>query len=457
MVVKKMSSSFATLVRNPGLDLSLMNLLDLTLDVHHNPFGLRLETLFDIAARKNPKRNFLFVSKVLGKYVPVPPQVPLITGMLLADLLLKEMEGSSSFNAKVLANSLEDYTLLDEAMLQWNLSLPVLSKKTCFIGFAETATALGHSVFHPFRHHASFIHTTRENIISVPSAFTFEEVHSHATQHQCFPEVPSFFKEADRIVLIDDEITSGNTVLNLICALNDLYPGKEYVVLSILDWRKQEDVHRFKQFTQQTGVRISNLSLIRGEVTYRNPSVSLMDSAIISAPSTTCQVVDVPLYTSKSFLLQDGSRTYYKPTGRFGISNLGPGEMDAEIASLAAQIEAQRRSEKSAVVGFGEFMFVPNLIAAELSGEISYHSIGRSPIYALDREHYPIGDLIRFVSCDGEEVNYYLYNANMVSFDEIIFVFERAVSEEIKQTLSEALRVRGYSSILFTYLTTDEH
>jgi hypothetical protein len=34
-----------------------------------------LDDLFDIAERRNPKRAFLFVSKVLGRHIPVPPSV----------------------------------------------------------------------------------------------------------------------------------------------------------------------------------------------------------------------------------------------------------------------------------------------------------------------------------------------------------------------------------------------
>ena len=34
---------------------------------------MSLNDLFDIAERHNPKRAFLFVSKVLGRHIPVPP------------------------------------------------------------------------------------------------------------------------------------------------------------------------------------------------------------------------------------------------------------------------------------------------------------------------------------------------------------------------------------------------
>ncbi len=39
------------------------------------PGDVSLDDLFDIAERRNPKRAFLFVSKVLGRHIPVPPSV----------------------------------------------------------------------------------------------------------------------------------------------------------------------------------------------------------------------------------------------------------------------------------------------------------------------------------------------------------------------------------------------
>ena len=49
-----------------------------------NPYSFEQNDLFAVAARINKKRQFLFVSKVLGKHLSVQPQIPLLTGMLLA-------------------------------------------------------------------------------------------------------------------------------------------------------------------------------------------------------------------------------------------------------------------------------------------------------------------------------------------------------------------------------------
>ncbi len=44
-----------------------------TIQVTRDQGDVSLNDLFDIAERRNPKRAFLFVSKVLGRHIPVPP------------------------------------------------------------------------------------------------------------------------------------------------------------------------------------------------------------------------------------------------------------------------------------------------------------------------------------------------------------------------------------------------
>ena len=47
-------------------------------------FNIDKTSLFKLAARKNKKRGFLFVSTVLGKHIPVSPNISLLFGRLLA-------------------------------------------------------------------------------------------------------------------------------------------------------------------------------------------------------------------------------------------------------------------------------------------------------------------------------------------------------------------------------------
>ena len=63
---------------------SLEPALTLELEVEEARFGLCAEDLFQLAVRQNPQRAFLFVSKVLGKHLPISPSSLLAAGKLLA-------------------------------------------------------------------------------------------------------------------------------------------------------------------------------------------------------------------------------------------------------------------------------------------------------------------------------------------------------------------------------------
>ncbi len=140
--------------------------LQVTVTETSNPFHMPVESLFSMAARINKKRSFLFVSKVLGKHIPVNPYTPLLSGAALGLLLYREMGGEAG------GDTIDE--LLDQAvhglihplyaeeayrkLLAARLTLP---RPVVFIGFAETATALGHSMYNMFAGGASYIHTTR--------------------------------------------------------------------------------------------------------------------------------------------------------------------------------------------------------------------------------------------------------------------------------------------------------
>ncbi|UOK57948.1 phosphoribosyltransferase domain-containing protein [Bacillus sp. OVS6] len=72
------------------------------------------------------------------------------------------------------------------------------------------------------------------------SIINFEEEHSHATSHRCYVD-KSLFENDSPIVLVDDEVTTGKTALNIIESIQSKYPRREYTVVSILDWRSEED------------------------------------------------------------------------------------------------------------------------------------------------------------------------------------------------------------------------
>lgn len=182
-----------------------------TLSVTPNCSLEHLDELFDIAERRNPKRAFLFVSKVLGRHIPVSP---------------KKMRETYQKMAKQFPQSLEG---------------PIL-----FIGMAETAVGLGAGIFDEVRDRypqALYLTSTRHPIAEGELFCKFKENHSHATDHLLYlphnVEQRQWIQQAKTIVLIDDEATTGNTFLNLVSALRQegkLTQIKQIIAVTLTDW-----------------------------------------------------------------------------------------------------------------------------------------------------------------------------------------------------------------------------
>ena len=136
------------------------------------------EKMIAIAKRENnPKRDFLIVNKFQGKHIPVSPTKAI-------DLFSKLAEKIKT------------------------------SKNSLVIGFCETATAIGFQIAKELK--LPYIHTTRENYADSDAMF-FSEEHSHATEQKLLKDgFDEIIDKLEEIIFVEDEITTGKTVLNII-------------------------------------------------------------------------------------------------------------------------------------------------------------------------------------------------------------------------------------------------
>ncbi|MET4926085.1 phosphoribosyltransferase domain-containing protein, partial [Streptomyces sp. PSRA5] len=195
--------------------------------------GDELRELLGLALRRNPKRAHLLVSNVLGKHVPQRPSVVHGAGVALGERVRD---------------------LLGDAVGQ-----------TVVLGYAETATGLGHSVADGVVG-APYLHSTRRPVAGVAAAGGFEESHSHATSHLLLPEDPRLLAGDGPLVLVDDEFSTGNTVLNTIRALHARYPRRWYVIVALVDMRSAADRGRLAEFAQEIGARVDLVAMASGTV-----------------------------------------------------------------------------------------------------------------------------------------------------------------------------------------------
>ncbi|WP_318614398.1 phosphoribosyltransferase family protein [Sporosarcina sp. YIM B06819] len=426
---------------------------DLTVEVgvHQNPYQFQLDELFQMATRINKKRSFLFVSKVLGKHLAVNPHTPLLVGSLLAMRYMEVVHGLNDPRATAIAQAIQTNEQTEQLLASIRNKPIALPRLTTFIGFAETATALGHAVFSTFNNNAKYIHTTREQINERTSIIDFEEEHSHATSHRVYARDLQFFQDDSEVVLVDDEITTGKTAINIIKTIVAAYPSKKiFTVVSILDWRSVEHRQRYRQLEKELGITIHAVTLVDGDVTVTGQPV--LEESVVEAASESIQ--ELTYVSMKGFMANEllervtsisanGSRNsspYLTATGRFGHTIEEDNTFLRQLEMAACHIKRQRRGAKTLVVGTGEFMYVPMQIASYMGSNVYFQATTRSPIYQIDRESYTIQNKFTFDSPENTGVVNHLYNIKPHQYDEIFIIVERMSSVNGLDTLLKELR-----------------
>ncbi|WPS85425.1 phosphoribosyltransferase family protein (plasmid) [Brevibacillus halotolerans] len=428
---------------------NILDELEINVEVNANPFKFDLSDLFEMGARVNPKRSFLFISKLIGKHIDVHPDVLKATGYLLANLLVKQLKGSYfTTNMDQLVQFIKTGELSEKIKEELSCRY-LLSKSTFFVGFAETATGLGHAVYSAFDN-AFFVHTTREEIASATSIFDFEEEHSHAVDHRCYLFDDRWINDAEQIVLIDDEMTTGKTTLNLIRSLHSSYPKKKYIVLSLLDWRTKEQEEAYATMESELGIEIITISLIRGEIEVVKEAFFSYQQNIEEMGAVSYRVIDEPMSQKINHEhMRQGMIEYVVDTGRFGISSLLSDFLEKDCKKVGRKLKSKRIGGRTLVLGIGEFVYLPSRIASYMGDNVSFKSTTRSPIYPNASTCYPIHEQIAYMGDDG--VEYYLYNISG-KYDEVFMLFEHEPSDQMKEQLARQLHQKGMKNISFVML-----
>ncbi|OCT16782.1 hypothetical protein A8709_08360 [Paenibacillus pectinilyticus] len=409
-----------------------------------------------MAARINKKRSFLFVSKVLGKHIPVNPYTSLLSGTVLALLLHKALQGTQ-LDHKV-ASAIEgliDPEKAEGAYLAIMSERLELKQPVAFIGFAETATAIGHAVYEAFGQGSRYLHTTREVIEESPTILQFEEEHSHAVAHYGYSDDPALLAEPEILVLVDDEITTGQTSINIIRDLQGKYPKKIYYVLALLDWRTADNRAQFALLEQELNVEIHVISLIQGATKVVGSSESLSTREHSSTPEVTPSGRVQISYVDGLFdhAPYAGERPYLLHSGRFGLTSTSSKELDYSISQAATGLKRMRKGTSTLCVGSGEFMYIPMRIAAEMGAGVSYQSTTRSPIHVIDREDYAVRSGDSFPSPEDEQVTHFFYNIPYGEYQEIFLFIEREASPAAMAPILRILQRRGLESLHLVFFS----
>jgi len=367
----------------------------------------QLTDLLGLALRRNPKRAHLLVSNVLGKHVPQSPSVVYGQGLALGRRVRELLGDEEAARAVVL-------------------------------GYAETATGLGHSVADGIAL-APYLHSTRRPVPGVATAGGFEESHSHATSHLLLPENPALLAGDGPLVLVDDEFSTGNTVLNTIRDLHARYPRGRYVVVALVDMRSEADAGRLDEFAREIGARVDLVAAASGTVClpegvlekgqelvtrYEDAHPGARGTARPAPTGPHPAINRVDLLWPRD--LPDGARHGFTPTHRIRLETALP----AMAARLAEALPA--KANRVHILGFEELMYAPLRLARELEQvaegvEVTYSTTTRSPVLAVDDPGYAIRTRLTFPAHDhpadgpGDR---YAYNVAGARFDAVIAVID---------------------------------
>lgn len=404
------------------------------------PNAVGFRQLLGLALRKNPKRAHLLVSTVLGKHIPQKPVIVSAAAEALAHQIL-ELHRNPNVNKTTLRRAARQKVL---NLLAGNIQAgymfdnPARYQKTptTVFGYAETATGLGASVAEFLN--ADYIHSTRyPDLNTTPYGF-FEEEHSHATAHHITPKNPEILDDPNRvIVLVDDELSTGNTIMNTIRMFETRTHHPVYYVATLTDLRTGEATRTFEQFEQDNNVEVRVVSLV---------------SAQLKVPENALMVAEPVLNTLKTLPEPEQNQhgTTYTRTYPRNIHHLKNGVTGKtlletqKVAETIADASTPHFTGKTLVLGIEEDMYLPLLVARFLEEKhhqnVRFSSTTRSPVVTFNNPEYAVRT--RVVYRDGGQKRY-AYNIPAGKYDRVIILSHSPENTKELSDLITQLRKRA--------------
>lgn len=333
------------------------------------------ETTLRVAKRyRNAKRAYLLVNPLQAKHMPVSPTEALTMMRTLGEGLRQEFPGAR-----------------------------------LVLGFAETATALGAAVASRLGPDCAFLTTTRE-AGEGPGWVRFLEEHSHAAEQKLWGgDLDALLQKTDTVLFVDDEISTGKTLRNMVAQLTRRWPAlgeKTLVAASLLNrvTPEQEEALADAGITCRCLVRLPQ----------EDHTAQVADWTVTEAPPAVPQ----NLSFRQALLPGEGLRNPRK--------TLRIGAYDSSCQALAEAMLSHTLGPvdtlgKTLVLGTEECMY-PALRLGEtlerLGAEVCCHATTRSPIGLCDAPGYPIRSGWKLPSFYEEERTTYVYN--LKEYDTVI-------------------------------------
>lgn len=364
--------------------------------------------LVRIAKRENnTKRNYLVVDPLQGKHVPVEPSKALNLFKSLAEKLQGKYEG----------------------------------ERLLLIGFAETATAIGAQAAITLG--TKYIQTTREVIQDARYLF-FSEAHSHATEQKLVKDdIDRVINDIDRIVFIEDEVTTGNTIMNIIKIITKEYQKKtKFAVASLLNGMTEEYLKIYQDEKIELHYLVKTDHSGYGAVAEQYRCDGLYICAI--PENHTHESADIDVQSEKNMREHIISIPGWMNARRFVDAK----QYEAACRKLAETVIVEtsvKQGERVLVIGTEEFMYPALLTGQEIEKigcDVRCHSTTRSPIAVSTEEEYPLHCRYELCSLYDPERKTFIYD--LENYDRVIVMTDSALASlKGLETLIYALRMKN--------------
>lgn len=333
--------------------------------------------LLRVAKRlNNNKRQYLLVNPLQAKHIPVAPSEAFEMMNCLGEMVSKKY-----------------------------------NKSRLVIAFAETATAIGAVVAKTISDDCFYIHTTREDLINANGYIYFKEEHSHAVEQKLVSdELNYFFNQTDTVIFVDDEFSTGKTLINIVNQLKTHYPvlhNKKIVAASIINRLSDENMMHWNE------EKIESVSLLK----LPNTNYTQLINSLDVKEATKIKTSNSPGNKFKSIF------AFGIPDPRLGV-NIKK-YYDACLGQISLFKNGCDFNNKDILVLGTEECMLPALLFAKAVEEtesiknIRCHATTRSPIGINPKQGYPIQNGFKIHSFYNDNRDTYIYN--IMEYD-IVFV-----------------------------------
>ena len=364
------------------------------------------DDLVKLAKRDNNNiRPYIYVNPIQGKHIPTNPEDTMEMCQTLANMV--------------------------------NVAYP--SDRLFVIGFAETATGIAAGICHYLKNATFYQNTTRELLDSEEYLY-FTESHSHATDQMLrINKTADCLKNVDRILFIDDEVTTGNTICKLAEIIREKYGVEEikYSIVSILNSMTNLRVNQL----EDDGLECLFISDLPFE--YKKDSI---DGISYEKDRDVLIRNDEELHFN---CLEFETKVNVRSTVSFD-------DYERETNRFVSEIEnkiSYERYESLLVLGTEECMYPAIRLGEALKRDgaaetVKVHATTRSPIIASGAEGYPLNIRYQIRSVYDKTRNTYIYN--LKQYDKVIVVTDTPDIGEGMCDLVSALERVGNTDILIS-------